>query len=206
MRKLEQRIHAVQVFGKIPRAVGDAVVEAPEQIAVRHAGGSGEQAACKRVLAHGKRQQRIVEAAAILEIHGAGRGKVSFVRVVRSLLVLDAIQQFGNHEVDVGVALAVAVRVHVDGNAIDAGCEVSAVVEIEATQEILVRLAVAAVLGYDEARYRLQQFASAQYRTRFELRARDDALGGRFHRADELVPLRGDDDLVEIIGRNAGSE
>ena len=148
----------------------------------------------------------VVEAAAVLEIDGAGRGEVAFVGVVRALLVFDAVEQLGNHEVDVGVALAVAMRVHVDGNAVDAGGEVRAVIEIEAAQEILVGLAVAAVLRDDEARNGLQQLAGAQHRAGFELRARDRALGRRFDAADELVALRRDHDFVEIIGGHAGGE
>ena len=92
------------------------------------------------------------------------------------------------------------------GNAVDAGREIGAVIEIEAAQEILVGLAVAAVLRDDEARHGLQQLAGAQHRAGFELRARDRALARRLHFADELVALRGDHDFVEIVGGHAGGE
>ena len=59
-------------------------------------------------------------------------------------------------------------------------------VEVEAAQEVLVGLAVAAVLRHDEARNGLQQLAGAQHRTGFELRARDRALARGFNVADEF--------------------
>jgi hypothetical protein len=55
----------------------------------------------------------------------------------------------------------VSVRRHVHGNAVDAGRQVRAVIEIETAQEILIRLAVAAVLGDDQARHDFQQLSRA---------------------------------------------
>ena len=66
--------------------------------------------------------------------------------------------QLGDQEVDVGIALAVAVGAHVDRHAVDRDGEVGAVVEVEAAQEILVGFALAAVLRDDEAGHR---FSSA---------------------------------------------
>jgi hypothetical protein len=97
----------------------------------------------------------------------------------------------------------VAVRVHVHRDPVDAGREIRAVVEIEAAQEILVRLAVARVLGHDESGHGLQQFARAHDRSRLELRARDGALAGRLHLADQRVFDGGHDDFVEIVRGNA---
>jgi hypothetical protein len=97
-------------------------------------------------------------------------------------------------------------RVHVYGNAVDAGREVRAVIEIETAQKILIGLAVTAVLGHDESGDRLEQLARTQHRPRLELGARDRALRRRFHVTDELASLRGDDDFFEIVGGNAGGK
>jgi hypothetical protein len=53
------------------------------------------------------------------------------------------LDQLGNEEADVGVALAVAVGSHVDRHAVDPDGEIGAVVEIEAAQEVLVGFAFA---------------------------------------------------------------
>ena len=54
--------------------------------------------------------------------------------------------QLGDQEVEIRVALAVRVRRHVDRHAGDRRREVGAVIEVEAAQEVLVGLALAAVL------------------------------------------------------------
>jgi hypothetical protein len=75
---------------------------------------------------------------------GGARGReIALVREVGALAVRDAVDELGDEPVQVAVALAVRVRGHVDGHAVDRGREVGAVVEVEAAQEILVRLAVA---------------------------------------------------------------
>jgi ferredoxin len=83
------------------------------------------------------------------------------VREIGALAVADFFEQLRNHEVDVGVALATGMCGHVHRDIFDADREVRAVVEIEATQEILVGLAVAGVLSDDESRYHLENLADA---------------------------------------------
>jgi hypothetical protein len=161
--------------------------------------------------AHGERQhgfleQRVSERASIDEIDGAGRRKIALIGVIRALLVLDSIEQLGDHEVDVGVALAVAMRVHVHGNAIDAGGQVGAVIQVEAAQEILVGLAIARVLSDHESGNGFEQLAGAHHGTRLELRARDRALSRRLDATDEAASLCRDHDLVEVIGGQAGGK
>jgi hypothetical protein len=70
---------------------------------------------------------------------------------------IDAI--IGNEEIDVGIALAVTMRGHVDRHAVDRDGEIGAVVEVEAAQEILVGFALAAVLRDDQARDSFKEFA-----------------------------------------------
>ena len=82
--------------------------------------------------------------------------------------------------------------------------EVGAVIEIEAAQEVLVRLAVAAVLGDDQPRHDLEHFARAQHRAILELRGEHGAdacgvgLRERFH------ALRRDRDFLDELARQPG--
>ncbi len=113
--------------------------------------------------------------------------------------------ELGDQKVDVAVALTVAVRRHVHGQAIHAGGEIRAVVEIEAAQEILVRLTVAAVLGDDEARHHFEHFARTQGRAILELRGEHgaDACGVRLR--ERFHALRRDGDFFdELAGLSRG--
>ena len=101
----------------------------------------------------------------------AGRGEVALVGEVGTLADVASTDQLGDQEIDVGIALAVAVRAHVDRHAVDVDGKIGAVVEIEAAQEVLVGFALAAVLGDDEAGRRFQHLADAQRRNGIDLRA-----------------------------------
>ncbi len=135
-------------------------------------------------------------------IRRAGGGEVAFVRVVRALLVVDALDQLGDQKVDVAVALAMAMRRHVHGQTVDARGEIGAVVEVEAAEKILVRLTVAAVLSDDEARHDFEYLTRAKQRTILQLRGEHgadargvgvreslDAPGGNGDLFDELAGL-----------------
>jgi hypothetical protein len=99
------------------------------------------------------------------------------------------------------VALAVAMRRHVDRQAVDAGREVGAVVEVEAAQEVLVGLAVARVLRDDEAGHELEHLARAQGGAALQQLGADHALRGCVGAAHRVVVMAaGDLDLVELRG------
>ena len=67
-----------------------------------------------------------------------------------------------NQEIQVGEALAMAVRGHVDRHPVDGDSEVGAGVEVEAAQEILVGLTVARMLGGHHAKHRFDDVAWSQ--------------------------------------------
>lgn len=67
-------------------------------------------------------------------------------------------------------------RAHVDRHTGHRRGQIGAVVQIEAAQEVLVRFAVATVLGDDQPRRRLQQLARAQQRPVLKLFARNKSL------------------------------
>lgn len=92
---------------------------------------------------------------------GANGGKIAVGGVIDTLLVVHALDEFGDDDVHVGIALAVAMAAQVDGHAVEAGGEVRAVIEVEAAREVLVGFAAAGVLGDDDAGDHFQNFAGA---------------------------------------------
>ena len=78
------------------------------------------------------------------------RGEIAFIGEVRSLAYIDRSDQFRNHEIKIGITLAVRVGAHVDRKVVDRDREIGAVIEIEAAQKILVGFALAAMLGDDK--------------------------------------------------------
>ena len=104
----------------------------------------------------------------------------------RSLLELHAAHELGNEKADVRIAMRVRAGRRVDRHAGDRRREVRAVIEVEAAQVVLIRLALATVLAHDEARHRFEDFAGAHDRTLVELRRGDGALARRRRDAHEV--------------------
>ena len=113
------------------------------------------------------------------------RGEVALVGEIRSLADVDRSDQFGDQEVEVGIALAVRMGAHVDRHVVDRNGEIGAVVEIEAAQEILVGLAVAAVLGDDQAGHDFERFGGPGKWPRIDLFTADIFLARGRHRRRE---------------------
>ena len=130
--------------------------------------------------------------------------EVAELGIVGALAVHDAVRELRNDEVEVHVALPVGMGGHVDRHALDARREVGAVVEVEAAQEVLVRLAVPGVLGDDQAGHHLEQLADPQQRPRRQLLAEHRALARRAGLPGQHDPVRRDHDLLEVGARQAG--
>ena len=107
------------------------------------------------------------------QVDGAGRRKVALPDEVRTLRDLHALDHFGNDEVRVAEALTVGVRHHVDRYAVDRERQIRAVVGIEATHEILVRLPAARVLHQHESRRYAQDVLHAPDRPQLEIAVAD---------------------------------
>ncbi|MGC4090801.1 MAG: hypothetical protein QM756_23595 [Polyangiaceae bacterium] len=120
------------------------------------------------------------------------------------LLVLDALHQLGNEEIQVQVAVAVAVGGQVDGHAVDGDGKVGAVVQVEAPQEILVGFAVPGMLGDDEAGYRFQHLRRAQQGAVLQLPGRHRADAGGIGDADQV--LGAGPHLHHLQGGHAGGQ
>src|SRR5262249_32729395 len=95
------------------------------------------------------------------------------------------------------IALPMAVRPKVPRHAVDDGREVRAVVEIEAAQEVLIRLAASRVLYRDEPRHGLEQLRDLQHRPHEQVCAADGPFAGRFRAANELETSAEHDDLFQ---------
>ena len=101
---------------------------------------------------------------------GSAHGReIPLVCVVRPFAILNIGHELGDDEVDVGVPLAMGVGRHVDRHVIDGGGEVGAVIEIDSSQVVLVRLAFAAVLADEQAGDPFEQFARSQDRSVIDL-------------------------------------
>jgi hypothetical protein len=75
---------------------------------------------------------------------------------------------------------------HVDRHVIERDVDIGAVIEIEATQEILVGLALSTVLRGDQSRHDLEHFTYSSSRLLLDLFAGDNSLRCRVRREERL--------------------
>ena len=174
--------HAIELLVVVGMSEGAVVVqhfERVQQVATRDLGRGGERGTGVAVLADAGAGNAPGQAVGVGDGGAAGRGEVAFLRRIRPLPVVEARDQFGDQEIEVGPALAMRVATLVDRHVVDRGAQVGAVVEIEAAQVELVGLAFAAVLADDQPRRRFQQFARAVHGARGQLLLVDRAgVGG----------------------------
>ena len=202
--------HAVQLlvaFGNLPRPVVVEQFQPVEQVAASHFRRTGEQAAGIAVAAQRQLRQRGVEAAEIVDMRRAGRREIALLGKIRPLAEGDPVDQLGDQEIEIGVALAVGMGSHVDRHAADVGREIGAVVEVEAAQEILVGLTVAGMLGDDQAGHHLQCLAGAQDGHGGQPLTGDHAFAAGRRDAFEILGLGADFDrrqLCRFMGQGAG--
>jgi hypothetical protein len=114
-------------------------------------------------------------------------GKIADIRIVRSLPEGDIIKELRDDPIKVHIALAVGMGGEVDGYAIDKTGEIRAMIQIEATQKILIGFPGATVLCHDHTRNDLQNFSWAQERTDFKLGLAHPTFGGRPGNPREII-------------------
>ncbi len=156
--------------------------------------------------------ERLLEAVDRRDERRADHREIADVGAVGSLAEVDPLDDLRQQAVDVEVALAVAVRAQVPGHAVDVRREVRAVVEVEAAQEVLVRLAAARVLGGHHAGHGLEHVRHAQHGPHEQVGAGDGAFRGGTGRAEQLDAAAEHDDFLELAavgallghGRRAG--
>jgi hypothetical protein len=110
--------------------------------------------------------------------------------------------QFGDQEIEVEIAMAVAA--HVDRHAIHKPGEIGAMIEVEAAQEILVGLALTRMLSSDNAGHILHQFTGAGYWLILEIAVPDGPLAGAGRDADLRQGAAINDDRRVRQGRLLG--
>ena len=136
-----------------------------------------------------------------IEVSRAGGTEISGLGVVRSLLIVHPLDELGDDEVHVRIALAMAMRRHVERHAVEERREVGAVVQIEPAHEVLIGLTAARVLRDDQTRDRLQDLARAEQRTLPQLHRARHADGGRIGDPKQAVLPAHDDDLTQRLRR-----
>ena len=108
----------------------------------------------------------------IIDLHRPGGVEIAEIGEIRALAVMQGADQLGDHEIEIGIALAMRMGAHVDRHVVERDVDIGAVIEVEAAQEILVGLALAAVLGDDQPRHDLEHFAHAGSRLLLDLLCR----------------------------------
>ena len=183
------------------RAIVMLRFERVQQAAVARVKRIGQQGAAKAVLPDAQAGDALRQAVRVDDGRRAGRGKIALRRRIPALFVIEAHGQFGDQEVQVRPALAVAVAALVDGHLVDGGAQVRAVIEVEAAQVELVGLAFAAMLADDQPRHGFEQFAGPVAGACVELLLRDAARVGRIGHA-QLVQARTVDQhaLEDVVG------
>ena len=179
----QHAIEFAEVVRRRPGAVEMFAFEGRDHVAVGDWPGHRRHAAKISKAAEGNLGHVVVELVDIIHLHRAGRGEIPQIGEVGTLLVFHAAQQFRDHEIEIGVALAMTLRRHVDGHVVDGNRDVRAVVEVEATQIILVGLPLAAVLRDDQSGHVFQKLAGAVGRSRRQLLWKHSALGRRVGRS-----------------------
>jgi hypothetical protein len=130
-----------------------------------------------------ERERGPLDVVAQLQIERTGGGEVAVPREVGPLGDLDPLHQLGDHEVEIGVALPVAVADQVDRDAVHEHRHVGAVIGVEAAEEVLVRLAAAGVLHDVEPGDDLEDVGGTRVRAQLEVAIADRARRGGGARA-----------------------
>jgi hypothetical protein len=89
------------------------------------------------------------------------RGKIANIRIVRPLPERHIVNELWNEPVQVHIALAVGMGRKIDRDAINKTGKIRTMVQIEATQKILIGFPGATVLGHDHTRHDLEHFCGA---------------------------------------------
>ena len=173
----------MKVFGQIPGPVIALDLGGGEEVATAERGAARGHAADIAEGAHFALNEGLYGVARYEGDRARGR-KIADIGEIGPLAVIDPLQRFGNHEVEIEITLAMAMRAHVDRHAVDETGEIRAVIEVEAAQEILVRLARSRMLRGDDAGHILHQFTRPADRHIVEIGIADGALRSRNGDAD----------------------
>ena len=158
-----------------------------QQIPLAHSGRSRSQHAFIIIIAQRRLHERRIQFAHIIDARRTCRGKVPIPRIVSPLAVLDAIDQFRDQKVEVGITLAVRMSGQVHRHAHQGSRKIRAVIQVETAQVILVRFAIARMLADDQTGYHFHDFSGAQYRAVLQLFCRHRAFAGSRSDTQQIV-------------------
>ncbi len=116
----------------------------------------------------------------------SGGGKVSHACKERAFHVVSAFDEFGNQEVEIGITLTMRMGAQIHRHALNRNREIRPVIEVEATQKVLVGFAAARMLRDHHTGNHFEQFSAAQKWSQIELLVADGALG-RCHRLADTI-------------------
>ena len=177
LRQPKHGIFALQLFRHCPRAVIAHPLQRCEQCNIL---AKLKRLACNAalvaVLTQGHLGKRFVQNGFVVNIRRACRRKITVIGEVRAFTVFDFVDQLRNQKVQIRITLTMSMRGHVHGHSVDSGCKVSAMVQVETTQKILIGLAIAGMLRHDHTGDEFQNLTwSQRWATRKQFRP-DDAL------------------------------
>ena len=127
-------------------------LERTKQISTADARRGGTKEASPAVIPCADADDGALELIDVVDVGRTRRRKIPLVGEVRSLLELHAAHELGNEKADVRIAVRVRTCRRIDRNTRDGRREVGSVIQVEAAQVVLIRLALATVLAHDEAR------------------------------------------------------
>ena len=104
--------------------------------------------------------------------------EVTGVGEVGAFLKFDSLDDLGNDEIQVHITLSMGMGAEINWHAIEVGREIRAMIEVDAAQEVLIRLAGAAVLRGDHARHDFYQLGNSGQRSSRKITVADDTLRG----------------------------
>jgi hypothetical protein len=129
----------------------------------------------------------LIEDVQVVDVDGPRGREVALFSRIGPLLVLNPGDQLGDEEVVVRVTLAVRVGGHVDRRPRHEGGQVGTVIDVEAANVILVRLALAAVLADHHAGHRFEDLSRTEHRPLLDLFRGDDTDGTRLREPEQTV-------------------
>ena len=203
-RVAKNTVHAAVVVGVHPGPVVVRELQAVEELSAAESGRARQERAAVEKAARRELDQMLRERLQVVDVSSARRCEIALGGEVGTLEVLDALDELGDEEVEVGIPLPVRVRPEVHRHAVERGEEVGAVVEVETAEEVLVRLSGSAVLRDDETRHELQHLARSQDRPIFHQLASDRACARGFGAPDCVLVVRRDLDLLPVL-RSGGA-
>ena len=174
-------------LGNLPRSVVGFAFAADEEISASNGRRRSRREAHEIALSVRGARKRTIELTEQMELRTAGAAEVADLGVIDAELVVDVVDEFWNEKIQIGIALPVPVGRKVERHALETRLKIGAVIEVEAANEILVRLPFARVLGDDHPGHRLEQLALARDRAEAQICRADASLGRAGRDAAQVV-------------------